>query len=154
MIFDAEPIGVSCSLSVDPKTGVDVRGTSYMTFDGEKTASITYGTGNYYQAKYEVWGSDGIISLERAYSIPPDLKAKIKIQFSTQHNWDSRKNETLEVNPNDHFLEMINAFCLEIQGRKKAAYDIEKDLIDQARVMEAHRISSEEKRFVPLDEIV
>ena len=33
-------------------------------------------------------------------------------------------------------------------------YDIEKDLINQARVMEAHRISSEEKRFVPLDEIV
>ena len=49
---------------------------------------------------------------------------------------------------------MINAFCLEIQGRKKIAYDIEKDLIDQARVMEAHRISSEEKRFIPLDEIV
>ena len=43
----------------------------------------------------------------------------MKIQFSTQHNWDGRKNETLEVNPNDHFLEMINAFCLEIQGRKK-----------------------------------
>ena len=154
MIFDAEPIGVSCNLSVDPKTGVDVRGTSYMTFDGEKTASITYGTGNYYQAQYEVWGSDGIISLERAYSIPPDLKAKMKIQFSTQHDWDSRKNETLEVNTSDHFLEMINAFCLEIQGRKKAAYDIEKDLINQARVMEAHRISSEEKRFIPLDEIV
>ena len=154
MIFDAEPIGVSCNLSIDPKTGVDVRGTSYMTFDGEKTASITYGTGNYYQAQYEVWGSDGIITLERAYSIPPDFKAKIKIQFSTQRDWDSRKNETLEVNTNDHFLEMINAFCLEVQGRKKIVYDIEKDLIDQARVMEAHRISSEEKRFIPLDEIV
>jgi len=49
---------------------------------------------------------------------------------------------------------MINAFCLEVQGRKKIAYDIEKDLIDQARVMEAHRISSEEKRFIPLDEIM
>ena len=153
MIFDEEPLGVSCNLSVDPKTGVDVRGTSYMTFDGEKTASITYGTGNYYQAQYEVWGSDGIISLERAYSIPPDLKAKMKIQFSTQHNWDGRKNETLEVNPNDHFLEMINAFCLEISGKKKSSFSFEQELENQAKVMELHRISSRENRFVSLDEL-
>jgi hypothetical protein len=48
---------------------------------------------------------------------------------------------------------MINAFCQEITGDKKSSFNFEEDLKNQARVMEAHRVSSEEKRFVSLDEI-
>ena len=153
MIFEEEPIGVSCNLSIDAKTGVDVRGTSYMIFENEKTASITYGNGNYYQAKYNIWGSEGIISLERAYSVPSDFKTNVNIQYSTENNWNSTKNENYEINPTDHFLEMINRFCLEIIAKKKSSFDFEQELENQARVMEAHRISSNEKRFVNLDEI-
>jgi len=58
MIFEEEPIGVSCNLSTDAKTGVDVRGTSYMIYENEKIASITYGNGSYYQSKYNVWGTE------------------------------------------------------------------------------------------------
>ena len=153
MIFEEEPIGVSCNLSIDAKTGVDVRGTSYMIFENEKTASITYGNGNYYQAKYNIWGSEGIISLEIAYSVPSDFKTNVNIQYSTENNWNSTKNENYEINPTDHFLEMINRFCLEIIAKKKSSFDFEQELENQARVMEAHRISSNEKRFVNLDEI-
>ena len=153
MIFEEEPIGVSCNLSIDAKTGVDVRGTSYMIFENEKTALITYGNGNYYQAKYNIWGSEGIISLERAYSVPSDFKTNVNIQYSTENNWNSTKNENYEINPTDHFLEMINRFCLEIIAKKKSSFDFEQELENQARVMEAHRISSNEKRFVNLDEI-
>ena len=153
MIFEEEPIGVSCNLSIDGKTGVDVRGTSYIIFENEKTASITYGNGNYYQAMYNVWGSEGIISLERAYSVPPDFKTKVNIQYSTENNWDGRKSENYQINAVDHFTEMINAFCLEISGNKKSSFNFEEELKNQAKVMDAHRISSNEKRFVNLDEI-
>ena len=153
MIFEEEPIGVSCILSIDAKTGVDIRGTSYIIFENEKTASITYGNGNYYQAKYNIWGSEGIISLERAYSVPPDFKTKVNIQYSTENNWDGRKSENYQINAADHFTEMINAFCLEISGDKKSSFNFEEELKNQAKVMEAHRISSNEKRFVSLDEI-
>ena len=153
MIFEEEPIGVSCNLSIDAKTGVDVRGTSYMIFDKEKTASVTYGNGNYYQSKYNVWGSGGIISLERAYSVPPDFKTSVNIQSNTENTWDGTKNENYEINPTDHFLEMINVFCLEISGKKKSSFSFEQELENQAKVMELHRISSRENRFVSLDEI-
>ena len=83
MIFDEEPIGVSCNLLIDPDTGVDVKGVSYMTYQNDKIASITYGNGNYYQAKYNVWGTEGLISLERAYSVPPDFKPNVNIQYNT-----------------------------------------------------------------------
>ena len=153
MIFEEEPIGVSCNLSIDAKTGVDVRGTSYMIFDKEKTASITYGNGNYYQSKYNVWGSGGIISLERAYSVPPDFKTHVDIEYNDKNDWASIKNETFDINPANHFSIMIKAFCQEITGDKKSSFNFEEDLKNQARVMEAHRVSSEEKRFVSLDEI-
>jgi len=48
---------------------------------------------------------------------------------------------------------MINTFCKEIAGDNKSPFNFEEDLKNQARVMEAHRVSSEEKRFVYLDEI-
>ena len=153
MIFEEEPIGVSCNLSIDAKAGVDVRGTSYMIFDKEKTASVTYGNGNHYQSKYNVWGSGGIISLERAYSVPPDFKTSVNIQSNTENTWDGTKNENYEINPTDHFLEMINVFCLEITGKKKSSFSFEQELENQAKVMELHRISSRENRFVSLDEI-
>jgi len=153
MIFEEEPIGVSSSLSIDVKTGVDISGTSYIVYKNGKTASITYGNGNYYQSKYDVWGTDGIISLERAYSVPPDFKTNVNIQYSSENNWDSRKHENYEINAIDHFTEMINAFCLEISGNKKHLFNFEEELENQAKVMEAHRISSNEKRFVTLDEI-
>jgi len=48
---------------------------------------------------------------------------------------------------------MINAFYLAISRGKKHPFNFEEELENQAKVMEAHRISSNEKRFVSLDEI-
>jgi hypothetical protein len=48
---------------------------------------------------------------------------------------------------------MINNFCLEISNQKKSLFNFEKDLENQAKVMEAHRISSQKKKMVFLDEI-
>ena len=153
MVLKKEPIGVSCNLSIDTKTGVDTSGVSYMVYEDGKNALITYGNGNYYQSKYNIWGSKGIISLDRAYSVPPNFKTNVNVQYSTENNWDSRRDENYEINPTDHFTEMINSFCLEINGKKKFPLNFEEELVNQAKVMEAHRISSKENRFVNLDEI-
>ena len=153
MIFEQEPIGVSCTTFKDPKTGVDIKGASHMTYDNEKIASMTYSNGNFYQAKYHVWGTKGTISLKRAYSLPADFKTSVDIQYNDTTDWASTENKTFEINPANHFSIMINAFCQEITGDKKSSFNFEEDLKNQARVMEAHRVSSEEKRFVSLDEI-
>ena len=153
MIFDEEPIGVSCNLSIDEKTSVDTGGTSYILFPKDKHATITYGHDLYYQAKYDVWGSKGVISLERAYSLPSDFQTKVSLQYNTENTWIGRKIDTYEQKPVDHFKEMIGAFCLEVKGEKKSTFNFEIDLLNQAKIMDAHRISSKEKRFVKLDEI-
>ena len=135
MIFDEEPLGVSCIQKMIPESSVDVGGSAILFYKNGKTATITYSNGSYYQARYEVWGTDGVISLDRAYSVPPDFTTKVILQYNTENNWDGRHTETFEIEPKDHFLEMLDTFCMEITGTKKAPFDFEQELLNQAKVM-------------------
>jgi predicted dehydrogenase len=153
MIFDQEPLSVFYHNSIDSKTSVDVKGTSILTYKNNKTAIINYANGNYYQAKYEVWGSEGVISLDRAYSVPSDFVTKINLQYSTENSWEGRKNEIIKVEPTDHFLKMIDIFCMQINGNSKLSINFEKELLNQAKVMEAHRLSNLSHKEKYLDDI-
>ena len=135
MIFGEEPLGVFCNQKKIPESSVDVGGSAILVYANGKTATITYSNGSYYQAKYEVWGTDGVISLDRAYSVPPDFTTKVTLQYNTENNWEGRQSEIFEIKPKDHFLEMIDTFCMEITGIKKAPFDFEQELLNQARVM-------------------
>ena len=153
MIFDQEPLSVFYHNSIDSKTSVDVKGTSILTYKNNKTAIINYANGNYYQAKYDVWGSEGVISLDRAYSVPSDFVTKINLQYSTENSWEGRKNKIIKVEPTDHFLKMIDIFCMEINGNSKLSINFEKELLNQAKVMEAHRLSNLSHKEKYLDDI-
>ncbi len=137
MIFEEEPAGVFFNRKSIPKTGLDVEGQAILFYKNHKTATISYANGNYYQAKYEVWGTDGVISLDRAYSVPPDFTTKVTLQYNAENNWEGRRTEIFEIPPNDHFLEMLDTFCLEVTGTKKASFNFEQELLDQAKTMGA-----------------
>ena len=144
MIFNEEPSHVFCKQKfVSGNNGItDVSGSAILSYENDKTATITYSNGSYYQAKYEVWGTDGVISLDRAYSVPPDFTTKVTLQYNTENNWEGRRTETFEIEPKDHFLEMIDTFCMEITGTKKTPFDFEQELLNQAKVMTAINLSS------------
>jgi len=144
MIFDEEPIGVYCKMKGHNQSRTDVSGSAILFYENGKTATITYSNGSYYQAKYEVWGTDGVISLDRAYSIPSDFTTKVILQYNTENNWEGRHTETFEIQPKDHFLEMLDTFCMEITGTKKALFDFEQELLNQAKVMNAAHSSGHE----------
>ena len=153
VIFEKEPCEVMCKLFIDPETGVDVRGHSHMVFDDQKAASISFANGNFYQANYQIWGSKGIIELERAYSVPPDFSTSINVHSSEDKNWSSRQKDVLQIMPVNHFSIMVNMFCKEIMDMESATYNFEEDLLNQAKVMEANRLSNKENRVVNLSEI-
>ena len=139
MIFDEEPLSVFCNQKMIPTKNdvTDVSGTAILYYENGKTASISYINGSYYQAKYEVWGTEGVISLDRAYSVPPDFTTKVTLQHNTENNWDGRRTEIFEIEPKDHFLEMIDMFCLEITGTKSASFNFEQELLNQRKVLTA-----------------
>ncbi len=135
MIFDEEPYEAFGQLFFNERF-VDLSGSAILFYKNGKTATISYINGSYYQAKYEVWGTEGVISLDRAYSVPSDFTTKVTLQYNTENNWDGRRTETFEIEPKDHFLEMLDTFCMEITGTKKAPFDFEQDLLNQAKIIE------------------
>ena len=58
------------------------------------------------------------------------------LQYNTENNWEGRRTEIFEIQPKDHFLEMLDTFCMEITGTKKAPFDFEQDLLNQAKIIE------------------
>ena len=135
MIFDEEPYEVFGKLFYNEKF-CDLSGSAVLFYENDKTATISYINGSYYQAKYEVWGTDGVISLDRAYSVPSDFTTKVILQYNAENNWEGRRTEIFKIEPKDHFLEMLDTFCMEIAGTKKALFDFEQDLLNQANVVD------------------
>ena len=153
MIFRDEPISVTAKMINDKKFGVDIEGASIMQFKGGKMATITYGHERYYQSSYSVWGSNGIIILERAYSIPYDFKAKIQCNFSNGVKWEDRKQKEIFLKPSNHFKNMIEDFCKEIIKGKKSKKDFESEIINQGRVMQAHRDSASKGKEIFIEDL-
>ena len=48
---------------------------------------------------------------------------------------------------------MFDTFCNVITKKIENPYDFEKDLLDQAKLMEAIRVSNEEKKLINLSDI-
>lgn len=101
--FKSEPLSTNSVLENEGKE-VDVRGTVLLNFGESRTASLIFGFNNMYQSKYVIWGTKGMITLERAYALPPHLKPTCKLE-------KQGFKETYTLEPCDHFIEEIKYFC-------------------------------------------
>ena len=144
ILFNEEPESVYCKLNINKKYNVDEFANISLLFKTGKISDMSLGYGLLYQSVYEIWGSKGILNLSRAYNIPPDMSASLKI--------NTTKRTEIKIKPTNHFKSMIDNFSKEIQN-KKIKFDFEKDIINQAKVMEAARKSNKEKRVVKISEI-
>ena len=146
LVFQSEPISVLSHLEFDKKFDVDKSADIILKYPNEKTAFVSSGFNNYYQSKYSVWGSKARISTKRAYAVPRDYKTSVYLDKN------DKISETI-IPPVDQFAIMFDIFCNVITNNIKNPYDFENDLLEQAKLMESIRISSHEKRLVPLSEI-
>ena len=145
ILFNEEPESVYCKLNINKKYNVDEFANISLSFKTGKISEMNLGYGLFYQSIYEIWGSKGMLSLSRAYNIPPNMSASLKI--------NTKKFTEIKIKPTNHFKLMINNFSKEIQNKEKRI-DFEKDIINQAKVMEAARTSNKEKRIVKISEII
>ena len=100
--FGSEPIN---SYTVLEKEGyeVEIRGTVLLNFGESRTANLTFGFNNMYQSKYVIWGTKGVITLERAFALPPDFKPTCILE-------KQGFKEVYTMEPCDHFVEEIKYF--------------------------------------------
>lgn len=146
MLFGSEPEGILCSLIMDREKQVDTKATIFMDFNDGRHSQSAVGYDLFYQSTYSLWGSNGSLSLTRAYNVPPDMHVMLDV---SANNFQ----EKISIDTADHFKIMISSFCDEIQNPNSLQYNFEDDLLNQARVMEAARISNKEKRYVRIDEV-
>ena len=146
IIFDKEPVGVTCSLQINNETTIDERAILSLSYGQEQFAQVTVGYGLFYQSLYSIWGTDGLLNLSRSYNIPSDMSASIIVN-------SGKGNKEITIEPVNHFLLMIDGFCKDLLGVESAMFNFETDLLNQAKVMQAARISNAENRLVELSEI-
>ena len=145
ILFESEPIGVLSKLFFKKNIDVDLKFSGMLVYSNNRISSMHVGYGLFFQSMYEIWGEHGKISTNRAYNIPPNEKPIVS-KFK-------KIEKKIYINPADHFQLMIDSFSQEILGKKQSIYNFEEDLLKQAKVMDALRISNKEQRYVKLDEL-
>ena len=150
-LLNKEPICVSANLYFEK--GVDMRGSVMLEFENNFTALFSFNLDAVYQNNYSVWGGKGLIKVGRAYAIAPNFKPIVEVIKN------ENRQETitaLDIPAHNHFETIFFEFCNLVLKKETNKEKIEAkylDILAQARVLEAIRISVKEKRKVALKEI-
>jgi dTDP-3,4-didehydro-2,6-dideoxy-alpha-D-glucose 3-reductase len=130
MLFAAEPRSISATLDCGARA-VDVHGAALLDFGAGRSAVLGFGFDNMYRNLYEVWGTTGVLTVNRVFSIPPSMQATLEI---------ARQNgvERRMLPAADHFLAQVDAFCAGVHDPAKAQAWRDEALA-QARAMERLR---------------
>ena len=147
MLFKEEPISVFCKLKKDPQLKVDMGANIVLFYPSGKVAFIYSSYGSYFRSTYSLLGTKSYLSIKRAYAVPKDMQTSIFL------NIDDKIKEII-IGPEDHFKLMINDFCKVISNKEKRTQDFENDLLSQAIVLEALRMSDKEGRIIKISELI
>jgi predicted dehydrogenase len=108
--FKEEPVNVFSTIEKEGQD-VEIRGSVLLNFKESKTASLVFGFNNMYQNKYTIWGTKGIITLERAFAIPPEFKPTCILEKQGY-------KEEFTLEPCNHFIEELKYFRANISDEK------------------------------------
>jgi hypothetical protein len=90
-------------LKYDKQLGVDIYGGAMFNNGKDQIAHISFSFDNYYQCNYEIWGSKGKITADRAFTPPPDFAPQIILEKQ------DHKQEFV-IKPDNHFITILKEF--------------------------------------------
>ncbi len=132
--FDREPVRTHASLNYKEKR-VDIHGSVLLDFGNNQTALLAFGFDNMYRNAYSIWGTRGMITLTRAFAIPPSFSPTIILEQQ------SYREERI-LTPFDQFAGEIEMFSAEFFDPDKCRrWRLES--LNHALVLEAIRQSAE-----------
>lgn len=123
----------AANLYIDPETGTNIWGGAFLDNGKGVSAQIAFGMDHYYQCNYEIWGSRGKITADRAFTPKPDYSPLIIVEKQDQR-------DEYRLPPDNHFIGSIKEF-----HRAITTGDIEKhhhDVLLQSKTLEEIRILS------------
>jgi len=78
--YNAEPVNVYAVLSAEEGYEVETHATILLDFGAGRAATLVTGFNNKYKSEQTIWGSKGLLKLERAYALPPDFHSTLIIE--------------------------------------------------------------------------
>lgn len=124
--FNCEPCRIYSTLEYESHE-VEIRGTAMLDFGDSKTAHLVFGFNNMYQNKYEIWGTEGVIKLERAFALPPNYQSTLTLI-------KQQLQESYSMDPCNHFIEEIRYFISNISNNEYIE-KWQKEIISQMKVI-------------------
>ncbi|MER5704794.1 Gfo/Idh/MocA family oxidoreductase [Micromonospora sp. NPDC002296] len=127
---DLEVLGAS--LTTGPGREVDGAGAVLLRTAAGVTAQLTFGMRHAYRNRYELWGSAGHLTVDRAFTPPADLATEIRVETA-------EGTRTVTVDPDDQVANTVTAFVRAVrEGTAPTA-----DCLAQADLLaELHRAAS------------
>ncbi len=112
------------------KLGIDIFGSALFMNNKDQIAQLSFSFDNFYQCNYEIWGSKGKVTADRAFTPPPDFAPKIILEKQ------NHKQEFV-ITPDNHFINILNELNRAIQ--EKDYYRHWNDALLQASLLEKIR---------------
>jgi predicted dehydrogenase len=87
-----------------PAQGASIWGSAFLSDGAGVGASIAFGFDNFYQCRFELWGSRGKLVAERAYTAGPGFSPRLTLETA-----DGLREQL--VAPDNHFVAALSAFA-------------------------------------------
>jgi len=133
-LFLGNDISVKAANLNNNNTEVDLFGGAYLKAANGMFAEVAFGFDNFYQCNYEIWGSKGKITAQRAFTPKANFKPVITLE---------QQLETInyEVDAENHFINILKEFkqCIDKKEVKKKYEEI----LNQSRLLQELKDKSE-----------
>lgn len=133
----------AANLYIDSETGTNIYGGAFLDNGKGVSAQIAFGMDHYYQCNYEIWGSKGKITADRAFTPKPDFSPLIIVEKQGE-----RKEH--QMPPDNHFSGSIKEFHQAI-----STGDVEKhhhDVLLQSKTLDdIRRLSGNQNEKISLE---
>ncbi|WP_051717465.1 Gfo/Idh/MocA family protein [Streptomyces sp. NRRL F-5727] len=126
---------VGAHLSTPAGGGVDIGGAALLRRGDGVSAQLTFGMDHAYRGAYELWGSEGRITVDRAFTPPADHSPRIVLD-------DASGTREIRLPAHDQVAATLADFCASVRRRRAGLPDDadHRELLAQARLLAAvHR---------------
>ena len=114
------------NLFFDKNRGTNIFGNAILNGENGVSSQIAFGFDNYYQCNYELWGSKGKITAERAFTPQPDFNPTIVLE-------NKKGTNRLVADCDNHFRNAFTEFYNAIYSDKKEKFY--KEILQQSRAL-------------------
>jgi len=107
--------------------GVDIYGGAFLKSKTGQFSEVAFGFDNFYQCNYEIWGSKGKITANKAFTPKPDEMPKVVIERQGFQ-------DEIALPADDHFVNILTEFHRCIQAGNFSDKYIE--IVNQSRLLQ------------------